>query len=112
MIEYQKIVRKMDSLGYAESTIGTRMFRDAVQMVDENSRAMFCKDIYPALAKKYGCTPSAVERAMRSATQKARRSPSWEFAWRNLGGFNTPTNGEVVWRLVRECAEGVDLYAD
>ena len=108
----QKVIRQMDSMGYAESTIGTRMIRDAVELVAENSRAMFCKDVYPALATKYGCKPADVERAMRTATTKARRSPSWDFAWRHLGGFNTPTNSEVVWRLVRECAEGSDPYAD
>lgn len=102
-ISYQKVCRAMDALGYAESTVGTRMIRDAVQIVSENSRAMFCKDVYPALAKKYGSTPAAVERAMRTATEKARRSPSWDHHWKHLGGFNTPHNGEVVWRLVREC---------
>ena len=101
----QKVIRRMDALGYAESTFGTRLIREAVQLVAENSRAMFCKDVYPTLAKKFGMTPSAVERSMRAATEKARRSPSWEFAWRVLGGVNTPTNGEIVWRLVRECAE-------
>ena len=103
-ISRQRVIRSMDALGYAESTIGTRMIRDAVQMVADDTRAMFCKDVYPALAKKYGCKPADVERAMRTATAKAKRSPSWDFQWRALGGFNTPTNGEVVWRLVRECS--------
>lgn len=108
----QKVIRQMDSMGYAESTTGTRLLREAVQIVADNSRAMFCKDVYPALAKKYGMAPAAVERAMRTATQKAMRSPSWEWEWGKLGGFNTPTNSEVVWRLVRECGEEVDPYAD
>ena len=111
-IHNPKVWRQMDAMGYAESTIGTRMFREAVQIVAENSRAMFCKDVYPALGKKYGMAPAAVERAMRAATQKAMRSPSWDFEWRNLGGYNTPTNSEIVWRLVRECGEGVDRNAD
>lgn len=88
------------------------MIRDAVELVGQNSRAMFCKDIYPALAKKYGTTPGGVERAMRAATEKARRSPSWEWAWRSLAGLNTPTNAEVVWRLLRECAAGWEDCAD
>jgi len=103
-ISYQKVCRQMDALGYAESTIGTRMIRDAVQIVADDARVMFCKDVYPAIAKKYGCKPADVERAMRTATAKAKRSPNWEWSWRNLGGVNTPTNGEVVWRLVRECS--------
>lgn len=107
----QKVRRMMDALGYAESTFGTRLLRDAVQIAAEDARTMFCKDIYPALAKKYGMKPSAVEHAMRTATDKARRSPSWEFQWRHLGGVNTPTNSEVVWRLVRECGEG-EQYED
>lgn len=103
MIQMQKVFRMMDALGYAESTIGTRYFRDAVEIAATQARAMMCKDVYPAIAKRYGVRPADVERAMRTATAKAVRGPTWEWAWREFGGVNDPTNSEVLWRLVREC---------
>ena len=105
MIQMQKVYRKMDDLGYAEATIGTRYFREAVEIAATQARAMMCKDVYPTIAARHGCKPGDVERAMRTATEKARRGPLWEWAWREMGGVNAPTNSEVIWRLVRECTD-------
>ena len=96
-------MRTMDKLGYAESTVGTRYIRQAVEIAANLAHAMMTKDIYPEIAKMNGVTPNAAERAMRTATEKARRSPSWEYNWREIGGWNEPTNSEVIFRLVREC---------
>ncbi len=82
-IKYQQLCRMMDKLGYAESTPGTQYIRDAVEIA------------------------AGMERAMRTATGKATRSPSWDFNWKELGGWNEPTNSEVIMRLLRECR-----YAD
>lgn len=106
-IKHQQLFRMMDKLGYAESTPGTQYIRDAVEIAAGMERAMMCKNIYPQIAKKYGITAAAVERAMRTATGKATRSPSWDFNWKELGGWNEPTNSEVIMRLLRECR-----YAD
>ena len=102
-ISKQKVMRTMDKLGYAESTVGTRYIRQAVEIAASMAHAMMTKDIYPEIAKMNGVTPNAAERAMRTATEKARRSPSWEYNWREIGGWNEPTNSEVIFRLVREC---------
>ena len=99
----QKLIRKMDSLGFAESTQGTRYIREAVQVAHDLDRAMMCKDIYPELAKRHNTTPGAVERAMRQAVGKAMNSPFWEYQWRAIGGWGRPTNSEVIMRLLREC---------
>ena len=104
-IEYsaQKCIRQMNSLGFVESTIGTRYIREAVEIAHEFDRAMMCKDIYPELAKRHGVSPSAVERAIRTAVAKARMSPFWEYRWKEIGGWGAPTNSEVIMRLLREC---------
>lgn len=104
----QKVYRMMDNLGFAESTVGTRYIRDAVQMIDQHSRIMMTKDVYPALAKAYNTTPQSIERAMRHAIYKANQSPSWDYYWREYGGWNAPTNAEVVMRLAREGGFGED----
>ena len=105
MVQYQKMCRMMDKLGYAESTPGTQYLRYAAELAATQTRAMMTKDIYPAVAKRYGISPAAAERAMRTATEKATRSPSWEWNWKELGGWNAPTNSEVIMRLARECSD-------
>ena len=102
-ISKQKVMRTMDKLGYAESTVGTRYIRQAVEIAAKAAHAMMTKDIYPEIARKNGVTAYSAERAMRTATDKARRSPSWDYEWREIGGWNDPTNAEVIFRLVREC---------
>ena len=101
-IAIQKLYRLMDKLGYAESTPGTRYIREAIEIAAGIDRAMMTKHIYPQIGKKYGISPAAVERAIRCATDKATRSPNWEWNWREIGGWNTPTNSEVIMRLLRE----------
>jgi len=98
-----KLVRTMDQLGFAESTIGTRYIRDAVEIAAGLERAMMCKDIYPGIAQKHGIAPAHAERAIRTAIGKAQRSPSWDFQWKELGGWGDPTNSELILRLLREC---------
>lgn len=101
------VIRTMDRLGFAESTPGTQYIRDAVEIAYGTVRAMMCKDIYPEIAKKYGTTAGAVERAMRTAVSKAQRSPNWDWNWKEIGGWGEPSNSEVIMRLLRECR-----YAD
>lgn len=103
-IAMQKVIRTMDKMGYAESTVGTKYIRQAVEIAANIAHVMMTKDIYPEVGKMNGVNAYAVERAMRTATDKARRSPHWEYNWRELGGWNDPTNAEVIMRLVRECA--------
>lgn len=104
MICNQKLNKNMDALGFRESCSGTEMIRAGVAMVDAQRSAMMCKDIYPALAKAAGTTPARVERAMRAAISAAMRSPSWDSAWREIGGWGHPTNSEMLRRLARESA--------
>ena len=103
MICRQKLYRTMDELGYREAMKGTEYIRLGVEMVDKDRRAMMCKDIYPGIAKATGDSPVRIERAMRAATAAAQRNPLWSMSWREIGGWNDPTNAEVIRRLAREC---------
>lgn len=96
------VMRVMDRLGFAESTIGTQYIREAVDIASQHYRAMMCKDIYPEIAKRYGVTPTSAERAIRTAIECAQRSPSWDYQWKAIGGWGSPTNSEVIMRLLRE----------
>lgn len=104
MICKQKLNKNMDALGFRESYNGTDYIRTAVAMVDAERSAMMCKDIYPGLAKATGMTPARIERSMRTAISAAMQSPTWERAWREMGGWGAPTNSEVIRRLARESA--------
>lgn len=102
MIDYAKLYRLMDGLGFREATCGTAMIRVAVDIAEADPGAMMCKDIYPEVAKLMGSTVARVERAIRAAVDVAQRSPNWAEAWREMGGWGEPTNGEVIRRLARE----------
>ena len=102
MICKNKLNKNMDALGFRESMPGTEMVRMAVGIVDRERTAMMCKEIYPGIAKATGRTPAAVERGMRTAIEAAMRSPAWESAWREMGGWGRPTNSEVIRRLARD----------
>lgn len=108
----QKLYRIMNGLGFAESTIGTKYIREAVEIAAGLDRAMMTKHIYPAIAKAHGEKPNAIERAIRTAINKATRSPMWDWAWREIGGWNEPTNSEVIMRLVREVTQDEDGISD
>lgn len=101
-ISMQRLFRIMDGLGFAESTIGTKYIREAVEIAADLDRVMMTKHIYPAIAKAHGETAAGVERAIRTAISKATRSPMWEWAWREIGGWNEPSNSEVIMRITRE----------
>ena len=111
-ISMQKLYRTMNGLGFAESTIGTKYIREAVEIAAELDRVMMTKHIYPAIGKAHGETPAVVERAIRTAISKATRSPMWDWAWREIGGWNDPTNSEVIMRLTREVQMDEDGISD
>ena len=106
------VIRTMDRLGFAESTQGTQYIRDAVDIASGQYRTMMCKDVYPAIAKKYGITPAAAERAIRTAIDCAQHSPVWAFHWKEIGGWGQPSNSEVIMRLLREARYFEDGLSD
>lgn len=103
MICKSKLYKTMDELGYSESLCGTRYIQSAVNLVSADRSISMMKEVYPAVARAAGTSAQRVERAMRTATEAAMRSPNWQWAWREIGGWNHPTNSEVIHRLAREC---------
>lgn len=105
MICNQKLNKNLDALGFRESYTGTDYIRAAVAMVEAQRDVMMSKDIYPALARAGGRTPASVERSIRTAISAAMESPTWDFSWREMGGWGRPTNSELIHRLARESAD-------
>ena len=97
-----KLNKMLDGLGFRESTAGTNDIRRAVAIVADDHAATMCKDVYPALAGGDRAEMARIERRMRVAIATAMRSPVWNEAWRDLGGWGYPTNSELVRRLARE----------
>lgn len=105
MYSRKKCNELMDGLGFKESYRGTDYFRTGVAMVCAQRNISMTKELYPALARATDTTPAAVERCMRSALEAATESPMWDYNWRRMGGWDCPTNSEVLRRLAREMDE-------
>lgn len=97
-----KLNKMLDSLGFRESSAGTNDIRRAVGIVEDNDAALMCKDVYPVLADGDRAEMARIERRMRGAIATAMKSPVWDEAWREMGGWGTPTNSELIRRLARE----------
>lgn len=102
MICNNKLIATMDRLGFAEHLSGTEYIRTGVAMVDKDRSISMTKELYPALGRAVGKSPSAIERSIRSALESARQSPVWDSGWAGIGGTNRPTNAELLHRLARE----------
>ena len=55
------------ALNISPSKVGYKYWKDAVflYLLMSEKQPSICKDIYPAIGKKYSKTPTAIERAMR-----------------------------------------------
>ena len=98
----KKCNEMLDNLGFKESYRGTDYLRAGIAMVCARRDLSMTKDIYPALARAAERSPAAIERSIRSALRAAMDSPVWEGEWRRLGGWDDPTNSEVMRRIARE----------
>lgn len=99
------IYKHLDRLGYPAACTGTDYIATAITICLADRDARMCKDIYPGIAAATGKSWASIERAMRTATDAAMRSPVWTAAWREIGGVNEPTNSEVCHRIAREIRE-------
>ena len=108
MKNMKKLDSIMNELGHAERQIGTEYIREAVSIY-ERGMAM-TKELYPALAKAAGSTPSRVERAMRHSIQSAWTRGNDEVQLRYFGysidpGRGAPCVSEYVARMARAIDE-------
>lgn len=97
---------KMIQLGFRDITSGTAMLRRAVELYQPGM--YMTKELYPAIAKEIGSTPSRVERCMRHAIETAfdRANP---FTVGEVFGYSidpnrgAPTVSEFVARMKVFC---------
>lgn len=112
MINEEKLDRVLLDLGHDDFNRGTAYIRNAARIYEPGMG--ITKELYPALAKAAGTTPSRVERCMRHSIEKAwlRGTDEARLAW--FGGSvnpqtGRPTTGEYVARLAKLCREGLDI---
>ena len=99
------------TLGIPAHIKGYQYLREAVRMVLSNRDLInrITKELYPGVARKYGTTPSKVERAMRHAIEVAWTRGRLE-AVNQLYGYKVfrkeekPTNGEFISCIVEKIA--------
>lgn len=90
-------VKHTKELGFREGISGTQYLREAVNYILEQpseERPWLTKEVYPAVAEKYGKRVSAIERGIRHTIARCDSD--------EIKG----TNGDVIWELVQRCREG------
>ncbi|MBR7172513.1 MAG: hypothetical protein IKD36_01830 [Clostridia bacterium] len=96
----------LSALGVSPSRSGYKYWKDAIFLyICYNKKNVgICKDIYPAIAKKYGKTPMSVERAMRLCFENVMYYISKNennFIGEYLkSSLLYPHNGEILVKLV------------
>ena len=83
---------------------GYAYLREAVLLMVENPMQSITKELYPGVARQFGCTSSQVERSIRNAIQQAwekRSDEVWStvFQTDNTGTIPRPSNAAFVSRL-------------
>lgn len=108
MMNEQKVEKTLLELGHRENLLGTAYIRMALPMWRQGMS--ITKELYPALAKAAGSTPSRVERAMRHSIATAWDRGNLD-AQREYFGYTVspvrgvPTVSEYVARMARVCGE-------
>lgn len=89
------------SLGFSSKHDGFRYLPDAVVLMAREVGQPVTKIIYPAVARKFGCSPDNVERSIRAALDAAwaRKDAA---LWQKLFPFHTdrrPSNADFITKL-------------
>ena len=91
------------SIGIPAHIKGYGYLREAVRLVLEQPEIInrITKELYPGIARRFGTTPSKVERAMRHAIEVAWSRGRLEninqiFGYRVFEAHDKPTNGEFI----------------
>ena len=108
MINEQKMDNLLLELGHDDFNRGTAYLREAVKQYTPGM--MMTKELYPAIAKAHGSTPSRIERCMRHAIEKAWTRGNQDARQRYFGYSVDPERGrpcvgEYIARLARICHE-------
>lgn len=108
MVNTDKLEKIMIELGHSERHSGTGLIRLGIAIYRPGIG--ITKELYPAIAKAAGSTPSRVERAMRHSIATAWSRGSLDTQLRIFGHSinpktGVPTVGEYLARLHRVCDE-------
>lgn len=106
-INMHDLDQKMIRMGFRDNIAGTAMLRAAVEEWEPGMS--ITKELYPAIAEKFGSTVSRVERAMRHAITTAFDRGHYDtinhvFGYTISAEKGTPTVSEFVARMARVCA--------
>lgn len=99
------------ALNVATHKKGFRYCRQGILILAEDPTRQVTKEVYPAIAKQYGTSKTAVEKAIRSAIDSAWESRSNEL-WRQFfpmtpgGQIAKPTNTQFLTRLADSVSIG------
>ena len=91
-------------LGFSTNCKGYNYLREAIPTYAKDPGQAMTKELYPAVGKKFGASALQVERAMRTAIEKAwkrRDDEMWERFFIPLanGEIEKPCNSEFISRL-------------
>lgn len=92
------------AMGFATSNKGYIYLREAIPIYAEDPQQAVTKELYPAVAKCCGGSAEQVERAMRTAIQRAwerRDDQIWRLYFTPLpdGSMKKPSNSEFISRV-------------
>ena len=92
------------NLGFSTNCKGYNYLREAIPMFAKDPGQTMTKELYPAVGKRYGASALQVERAMRTAIEKAwkrRDNQIWRKYFTPLvdGEIEKPCNSEFISRL-------------
>lgn len=107
VINERELNGKMLWMGFRDNIVGTAMLRESVKLWEPGMS--ITKEMYPAIAKRFGSTPSRVERAMRHAIASAWDRGDLTTIDSIFGGTvsatkGVPTVSEFVSRMAVYCA--------
>lgn len=100
--ELKKIIAKLLSdMSIQSDSLGFEYLSTAIMLTITEGAQMITKDIYPAVARAFGTTPSAVERSMRLAIRRAWACGSYALQSRIFsdvikGDRRWPTNAQFI----------------
>ena len=92
----KEIYNLLNELGVPFSSIGREYIERAVEIIKEKGRVGFHKDLYPTIAKQFCTTPSAVERGIRHAIERAVDNLGNEFIKQVFGNTISLKSGKLT----------------
>ena len=92
----KKIYKLLNELGVPFGCVGRDYIERAVEIIREKGRVAITKDLYPAIAKQFCATSSAVERGIRHAIERAQDNLGNEFIKQVFGNTISLKSGKLT----------------